>query len=188
MTAKSWAQQPVVLVVGDSLSAGYNIAVAGSWPALLQNRLPNLKLVNRSISGATTAQGLALLPAALKEHQPHIVIIELGANDGLQGKPLSLIEENLDQLVQQAKAQTPKVLLVGIRLPPNLGKRYTEGFYAIYQRLAQKHQIKLVPFLLEGVAGITELMQADGLHPTEAAQERVLENVWPHLSELINKS
>lgn len=185
MTVKSWASQPVLLIVGDSLSAGYNISLARSWPALLQNRLPNFKLVNRSISGATTAQGLALLPTALKEHQPQIVVIELGANDGLQGKPLRLIEENLEQLVQQAKAQTPKILLVGIRLPPNLGKRYTEGFYAIYARLAQKHQLKLVPFLLEGVAGVTELMQADGLHPTEAAQERVLENVWPQLSELI---
>ena len=185
---KAWADKPVILIVGDSLSAAYNIDPEHSWPAYLQARLPGFKVVNRSISGATTAQGLALLPTAIKDYQPQVVLLELGANDGLQGKPLALIEDNLNQLLQQAKAQTSKIVLIGIRLPPNLGKRYTEGFYAIYPRLALKYEIRLVPFLLEGVAGNAALMQADGLHPTEAAQQQVLANVWPSIEPLIATS
>ncbi len=181
----AWAEKPRLLLVGDSLSAAYNIDPTRSWPKLLQGRLADYQLVNSAVSGATTAQGLALLPASLKQHTPAIVLLELGANDGLQGKPLKLIEENLDQLIQLAKGQGSQVLLIGIKVPPNLGKRYTEGFYAIYPRLAQRHQIPLVPFLLEGVALDAALMQADGLHPTEAAQEQILANVWPHLSPLL---
>lgn len=181
----TWAEKPVLLVLGDSLSAAYNIDPAQSWPQQLQARLPQYQLVNRSISGATTAQGLALLPESLKQHKPAIVLLELGANDGLQGKPLGLIEDNLNQLINQIKAQGSQVLLIGIRLPPNMGRRYTEGFYAIYPRLAQRHQIALVPFLLEGVATDSNLMQADGLHPKENAQAKLLENVWPHLSPLL---
>jgi acyl-CoA thioesterase-1 len=185
LSTQAWADKPVVLLLGDSLSAAYNIAPTRSWPYYLQARLSKYTVVNRSISGATTAQGLALLPDALKQHKPAIVLLELGANDGLQGKPLSLIEENLSQLIQQAKSQTDQVLLIGIRLPPNLGKRYTEGFYALYERLAQRYKIPLVPFLLEGVAADASLMQADGLHPTEAAQERLLANVWPLLAPML---
>jgi acyl-CoA thioesterase I len=184
LAIRAWADKPVLLIVGDSLSAAYNIDPEHSWPAYLQARLPGYKVVNRSISGATTAQGLALLPTAIKDYQPQVVLLELGANDGLQGKPLALIEDNLNQLLQQAKAQTSKVVLIGIRLPPNLGKRYTEGFYAIYPRLALKYEIGLVPFLLEGVAGNAALMQADGLHPTEAAQQQVLANIWPLVEPL----
>lgn len=185
LSAQAWAEKPVVLLLGDSLSAAYNIAPTRSWPHYLQERIPQYTLVNRSISGATTAQGLALLPDALKQHKPAIILLELGANDGLQGKPLTLIEENLSQLIQLAKSQSENVLLIGIRLPPNLGKRYTEGFYAVYERLAQRYKIPLVPFLLEGVAADASLMQADGLHPTEAAQQRVLANVWPLLTPML---
>lgn len=181
----AWAEKPSLLVLGDSLSAAYNINPELSWPKLLHARLPNYQLINRSISGATTAQGLALLPESLKQHTPAIVLLELGANDGLQGKPLGLIEDNLGQLIAQIKASGSQVLLIGIRLPPNMGRRYTEGFYAIYPRLAQRHQIPLVPFLLEGVATESELMQADGLHPKENAQAKLLDNIWPHLSPLL---
>ncbi|HNG62070.1 MAG TPA: arylesterase, partial [Cellvibrionaceae bacterium] len=181
----AWAEKPVLLVLGDSLSAAYNIDPARSWPQLLQARLPEYQLVNRSISGATTAQGLALLPDSLKHHKPAIVLLELGANDGLQGKPVGLIEDNLNQLILQAKSQGSQVLLIGIRLPPNLGKRYTESFYALYPRLAQRHQVPWVPFLLERVATDNNLMQADGLHPKAEAQEQVLANIWPHLAPLV---
>lgn len=181
----AWAEKPALLILGDSLSAAYNIDPARSWPQLLQARLPQYQVINRSISGATTAQGLALLPDSLKQHKPAIVLLELGANDGLQGKPPGLIEDNLNQLIQQIKNQGSQVLLIGIRMPPNLGKRYTESFYALYPRLAQRHQVPLVPFLLKGVATDSNLMQADGLHPKAEAQEQILTNIWPHLEPLV---
>jgi len=139
------------------------------------------------LRGATTAAGLQTLPVALKKHQPDIVILEMGGNDGLQGKPVALIKRNLEQLIKISQDAGARVLLIGMRLPPNLGSRYTEPFFQQYAELAKKYQLAYIPFLLEGVAGNEQLMQADGIHPTAQAQERILENVWPTLETLIDE-
>lgn len=174
--------------MGDSLSAAYYIPLESGWVHLLQERfvekeLP-VKIVNSSISGATTAAGLQTLPAALKQYSPHLVLLEMGGNDGLQGKPLELIKQNLDNMIQQAQAAGAELLLIGMRLPPNLGSRYTEPFFQQYAELADQYQLAYVPFLLEGVAGNAELMQQDGIHPTAEAQPLILQNVWPALQQV----
>lgn len=178
-----------LLVVGDSLSAGYGLQTEQSWVYLLkqkfQNSRPDVDVINAAISGATTAQGLSQLPALLKQHKPSWLVLELGANDGLQGKPLKYIENNLRRLIEQARQSGSEVLLVGIQLPPNLGKRYTQPFYQLYVDLAREYQLEFVPFLLEGVAGNPALMQKDGLHPKADASEMILQNVWPHLMKLM---
>ncbi|MBI2379239.1 MAG: arylesterase [Gammaproteobacteria bacterium] len=182
-------QASTVLVLGDSLSAGYGLKEGESWVRLIAGRLethqPPGRLVNASISGDTTAHGLTRIDQALASHRPDVVIIELGGNDGLQGKPLGAIEKNLSALVQRSQKAGAKVLLTGIRIPPNYGPRYTEGFHGLYAKLAQRYQAANVPFLLDGVGGKPELMQADGIHPNEKAQERIAENVWPHLEPLL---
>ncbi len=178
-----------ILVMGDSLSAAYKLPVEDGWVYHLQARLQQqnrgVEVVNASVSGATTAAGLQILPDALLVHKPDIVILELGANDGLQGKPIPYITKNLSKLIETAKADGAKVLIVGIKLPPNFGSRYTQPFFAQYEALSQTYQLPLVPFLLEGVAGNRDLMQRDGLHPTAAGQPLVLENVWPVLETLM---
>lgn len=178
-----------LLVLGDSLSAAYNISPESGWVYLLQQRLRdsgnNISVVNGSVSGATTAAGLQSLPAMLKRHQPDYMILELGANDGLQGKPVPYIKQNLTQLIGLAKSADVKVLLVGIRLPPNFGTRYTEPFYNQYAELATQYRLDYLPFLLDGVAGNDSLMQEDGLHPNADAQTRILENIWPRIETLI---
>ena len=183
------APAPSILVVGDSLSAGYGIELRDGWVALLQQRLTRqgypYTVVNASISGDTTAGGRARLADALKRHHPQIVILELGANDGLRGLPLRETRANLEAMIKAAQSAGARVLLVGIQLPPNYGPDYTGKFRAIYQELAQRYSLSLVPFLLEGVALTPKLMQPDGLHPRAAAQPRLLDNVWPYLEQLL---
>lgn len=183
------ARAPVVLVLGDSLSSGYGINISAGWVSLLQQRLQQQgyphQLINASISGDTTSSGRARLPRTLDLHHPDLVIIELGANDGLRGLPLASMRANLAAMIKLLRARGIQVLLIGMHLPSNYGPAYTEKFHAVYQELARELKIPFVPFLLEGVALNLDLMQADGLHPRAGAQERVLENVWPVLSPLL---
>jgi len=179
--------QSTILIFGDSLSAGYGIPRVAAWPSLLQAELlrthPHYKVVNASISGETTSGGLRRLPTALKEHRPTIVVIELGANDGLRGTSLDLTEKSLATLIQQAKAAQAVVLLLGIQLPPNYGVDYAKHFKALYPKLAQRHRITLVPFMLEGVE--PEQFQADNLHPTAEAQPKILQTVMQKLKPML---
>ena len=179
--------QSNILVFGDSLSAGYGIPREAAWPMLLQNELqrshPHYKVINASISGETSSGGLRRLPAALKEHQPSIVIIELGANDGLRGTAPSITEKNLSTLIKQAQAIKAKVLLVGMQLPPNYGVNYIQQFKEIYPKLAKKYRTGLVPFMLEGIE--SEEFQADNLHPVAEAQPKILKTVFQKLKPLL---
>ena len=175
------------MVLGDSLSAGYGIPRAAAWVTLLQQELqrtyPHYKVINASISGETTSGALQRMPVTLQEHRPSIVIIELGANDGLRGTPLRLTEKNFDALIRQAQAAGAKVLLLGMQLPPNYGIDYTSQFKMLFQKLAQRHRIALVPFLLEGLAA--EQYQADNLHPTAEAQPKIVETVMQKLKPML---
>jgi acyl-CoA thioesterase-1 len=180
---------PVILVFGDSISAGYGIAPESGWVNLLSSRLRQegygFQVVNASVSGETTVGGLARLPRALAAHDPRIVIIELGGNDGLRGLPLASTRANLDAMIGLAARHRRSVLLLGLRMPPNYGERYTRGFAAIYTVLAPTRHVPLVPFLLAGVADQPSLMQGDGLHPNERGQPILLDNVWPVLKLLL---
>lgn len=177
--------------MGDSLSAGFGIEQSRSWVSLLEQRLKSgtypYRVFNASISGETSQGGLNRLPRVL-EKNPSIVIIELGANDGLRGLSLQHLKTNLDRMIAITQSTGARVLLVGMKLPSNYGPRYSNEFYGIYKQLAEKYKTKLVPFLLEGVATKRELMQSDNLHPTSEAQPLLLENVWPHLFSLLNDS
>jgi acyl-CoA thioesterase I len=183
------AQSGVILVYGDSLSAGYGIRVEQGWVSLLAQKTQRegygFRVVNASISGETTAGGLSRLAHTLSVQQPRIVLLELGANDGLRGLPLALTRTNLDQMISQLQSQHVAVLLLGLKMPPNYGERYTTAFADMYQELAAAHKIALLPFLLDRVALTPGLMQADGLHPNEAGQPLLLENVWPKLLPLL---
>lgn len=187
---KTQSPELTIGIIGDSLSAGYGLRQNESWAHLLSKRLEKsysgINVINASVSGATTDAGLQM-QAGLLQQQPDILILELGANDGLQGKPLSLIKKNLSTLITQAQNSGAEVLLVGIKLPPNLGRRYTEPFFAQFEALAEQHNTPLVPFLLEGIAGNPALMQADGLHPNSAAQGAILETVWQQLEGLLKQ-
>ena len=180
-----------IVVFGDSLSAGYGIEQNQGWVTLLQARLTQQKLpfrvVNASISGETTSGGLARYSEILVTHKPSIVILELGANDGLRGLPVSEMRSNLNKMIVKAKAAKAKVLLLGMRIPPNYGPKYSRDFSASYAILAKQHNIKLVPFLLDGVAGKPSLIQDDGLHPIAAAQPMLQDNVWLALEKLLNE-
>lgn len=180
-----------ILVLGDSLSAAYGMNQQQGWVALLQARLSShgyaQRITNASISGETTAGGLGRLPVLLRQHQPAIVILELGANDGLRGLPIAQIRYNLSKAVQQAQASGASVLLLGMRLPPNYGSQYTEQFAEVYQDIARRHRVALHPFLLEGVATQSWAMQSDGIHPNAQAQPQLAENVWSRLQHLIRK-
>jgi len=189
-TSQSQAEEsPVILVVGDSLSAAHGIDQNDGWVPLLQQRLRQqgypYRVVNASISGDTTAGGLARLPAALRQSRPGIMILELGANDGLRGLSLSRAHDNLALMIDLARQAGARVLLLGMLIPPNLGPAYTEKFQVMYQQLAKQKQLPLVPFFLDGVADDRELMQDDGLHPNELAQARMLDNVWSKLRPLL---
>jgi acyl-CoA thioesterase-1 len=184
--------KPVVLVVGDSLSAEYGLQRGCGWVALLEQRLAREKVdatvVNASISGDTTAGGRSRLPALLKQHAPAVVVIELGANDALRGLPLDMTERNLLAMGEAARAAGAQVLLLGMRLPPNYGRSYGEDFAARYQRVADQLGAKRVPFFLKGVADAedpTALFQADRIHPREAAQPMLLDNVWAVLGPML---
>jgi acyl-CoA thioesterase-1 len=185
------ARSPTLLVLGDSLSAGFGTALDQGWVSLLKQRIAEQGLphevINASISGDTTAGGLSRLPSLLAEHQPAVVIIELGANDGLRGFPPKQIAAALTALTEQAQAAGARVLLAGLRLPPNYGSAYADQFQAVYGQVAAATGAALVPRLLAGVAEDRGLMQADGLHPTAAAQPRLLDNVWPVLLPLLEQ-
>lgn len=189
LTLTPLAMARTLLVVGDSISAGYGLAEGQGWVRLLERRLQEQKsdyqVVNASISGDTTAGGLARLPRLLADHRPAVVAIELGGNDGLRGQPLAQFQRNLTALVEQAKAKGARVLLLGMRLPPNYGPRYTDGFAQVYVDVAKAQQVALVPFLLEGVGGDPAFMQPDGIHPQANAQQRLLDNAWPQLQPLL---
>ncbi len=179
-----------VVVLGDSLSAGHGIDVRQGWVQLLQERLQRkgypYRVVNASISGDTSAGALARLPRALREFHPDVLIVEIGGNDGLQGLSLDELEKNLQRIVTLGRRADARILILGIRIPPNYGPQYTSRFYALYRRTAARNRAALVPFFLDGVAGKPALMQADGIHPRVEAQSRLLDNVWPHLWPLLS--
>lgn len=184
----TYAAVPRVLVMGDSLSAAYGIKVEQGWVRLLQQELlqkTQVRIVNASVSGETTSGGLARLPALLKQHQPTVVILELGANDGLRGQPLKLMQENLQAMISLSQSAGAKVLLVGMQIPTNYGQRYTRQFRESFTELAQHNKLALVPFLLEDVAAHSDLIQSDGLHPTAEAQPIILNNVRPYLETML---
>jgi acyl-CoA thioesterase I len=178
-----------LLVFGDSLSAEYGIGRGTGWVSLLSRRIAQQDLpyavLNASISGETTSGGRSRLPDLLARHQPAVVIIELGGNDALRGLPLAATESNLRAMVQAAKDAGARPVLVGMMIPPNYGRAYSDQFAAIYRRVAQAEQVALVPFLLKGIADQPESFLPDRIHPSEAAQPRLLENVWPTLSKLL---
>ncbi len=189
--AQGNSNKPVILIVGDSLSAGYGVAVDSTWVALLGRRLASQgyghRVVNASVSGETTGGARARLPRALQVHQPSVVVIELGGNDALRGLPLQQIRDNLANLIEQSQAAGSKVVLLGMRIPPNYGTTYAEGFHALYAELAKKYDVALVEFFLDGVALDETLMQDDGIHPSVKAQSRLLENAWPALRTTLKK-
>lgn len=180
-----------ILVFGDSLSAAYGIPQQQGWTALLQKKFTQQNLhyevVNASISGETTSGGLSRLDAALKQTQPAIVILELGANDGLRGLPINQMHANLNSMIQKCKKAGAKVLLVGMKIPPNYGAKYTASFSETYYKLSLQHKVPLVPFMLENVAAKPSLIQPDGLHPNVLGQPIVLDNIWPQLKAFIKK-
>lgn len=185
------AGKPVILVLGDSLSAGYGIPVDQGWVARLQQRLDaegyGYTVVNASVSGETTAGGLERLPRALSKHDPAVVIIELGGNDGLRGLPVAELRANLEALVAASRKAGAEAVLAAIRMPPNYGPQYTEKFYAVYESLARERKVPWVPFFLEGVALREDLFQDDGIHPAIEAQPVLLDNVWPVLEPLLKR-
>jgi acyl-CoA thioesterase-1 len=183
--AKPAPAAPTILVLGDSVSAGYGIKVEEGWVALLQQRLRQqgygYRVVNASVSGETTTGGLTRLPRALERHKPAIVLLELGGNDGLRGLPLATTRANLVRMIQLSQRAGARVVLVGMKIPPNYGPRYTQGFEQIFSDLAREYRLPLVPFLLDKVALTAGMMQDDGLHPTARGQPVMLDNVWPAL-------
>jgi acyl-CoA thioesterase-1 len=185
------ASERTILVLGDSLSAGYGIKPAQGWVALLGQRLHDqgygYQVVNASVSGETSGGGLQRLPRALELHRPAVVIVELGANDGLRGLSVPLTTDNLTKIVAASKTAGAQVLLVGMLLPPNYGPRYTKDFTKMYRDISTGAKVPLVPFLLQSVALKPELMQADGLHPTAPAQPALLDTVWPQLKNLLRR-
>ncbi|MET3717533.1 arylesterase [Pseudomonas sp. PvP001] len=189
MLAAQSAVAGTVLIVGDSISAAFGLDTRAGWVALLEKRLAQQgfddKVVNASITGDTSANGLARLPAQLAAHKPDLVLLELGGNDGLRGMPVAQLQKNLASMIDLSRKAGAEVLLLGMQLPPNYGARYTKAFAQVYQTLADEKKVALVPFLLEGVGGVPTLMQADGVHPTAGAQGKLLENVWPTLKPLL---
>lgn len=185
------ATQPVILVLGDSLSAAHGIARNSGWVHLLQERLNKLgyhyRVVNSSVSGDTTGSGVARLPYALKKYHPAVVVIELGGNDGLRGVSADELQRNLTRLVELCKHAGAQAMLVKERIPPNLGEAYTVRFSQRYDMVAAQEQVPMVPDFLRGVADNSELMQDDGLHPNVKGQPLMLDNVWPVLKDLLNK-
>ncbi|WP_280325112.1 arylesterase [Pseudomonas sp. BN102] len=183
------AMAGTLLVVGDSISAALGLETSQGWVSLLEKRLAEKgyqqRVVNASISGDTSAGGLARLPALLAEHKPELVIIELGGNDGLRGQPPAQLQQNLAGMIDSARGQGATVLLLGMRLPPNYGARYTTAFANVYSTLATEKQVPLVPFFLEGVGGVPDMMQPDGIHPQAKAQPRLLDNLWPTLEPML---
>lgn len=183
------ASQNTLLVLGDSLSAAYGVPSETAWVQLLRNRLEkqqaDWQVINASISGETTDGGLRRLPDLLAKHEPEVVVIELGGNDGLRGFPPDVIESNLAGMIEHVKEAGATPLLVGMQMPPNYGQRYTSAFIGIFETLSDRYDAVLVPFFLEGIYDQNGMMQGDGIHPTEEAQPLLLENVWPKLEPLL---
>jgi acyl-CoA thioesterase I len=177
--------------MGDSLSAAYGIDVSQGWVTLLEQRLKSqgygYRVVNASVSGETTGGGRARLQKLLELHRPAIVVIELGANDGLRGLPIKQTKDNLTFMVERSKTAGARVVIAGMQMPPNYGARYTEDFTAMFAQVAKEQGQPLIPFFMDGVALDMKLVQADGLHPTADAQPRLLDNVWPVLRPLLKK-
>jgi len=180
---------PVILVVGDSISAAHGVAMENGWVARLRQRLADRdyphQVVNASVGGDTTSGGLSRLPDALAEHRPAVVVIQLGGNDGLRGQPLAAMRENLGEMVALSRDTGARVLLLGIRLPPNYGPAYTGAFTEVYRKVAANRDVPLVPRLLAGVGKRGEFMQEDRIHPNAGGHDRILANVWPKLTELL---
>ena len=180
-----------LLVFGDSLSAAYGLATSQGWVSLLGERIARDKLdwrvVNASVSGETTAGGLRRLPEDLKRHNPALVVIALGANDGLRGQPVAAARTNLEEMIRLARAARAEPVLVGLMIPPNYGIDYAREFRELYPQLARKSRVPLVPFLLDGIADNRDLFLSDQLHPSAAAQQRILDNVWPTLAPLLRR-
>jgi len=190
-TAAAAPAVPTVLILGDSLSAGYGLGTGQGWVDLLQRKLAAQgfahQVVNASITGDTTAGGRSRIGAALQTHKPQIVIIELGGNDGLRGSALAPVKANLEYMVEAAQKAGAKVLLLGMQLPPNYGARYVADFAALFSDVARARQAALVPFLLRGFGDNPELFQADRIHPTAQAQPLMLDTLWPELRKLLPK-
>lgn len=182
---------PVILVLGDSLSASFGIDQSNGWVSLLEQKLSqsnyDYRVVNASISGETTQGGLQRLPKLLSKYQPRLVILELGGNDGLRGLGIELIKSNLQTMISKSAQSHADILLIGMRLPPNYGQFYTDAFSQMYVDLANNNNIPVVPFLLAGIATRENLMQVDGIHPKEEAQSLMLDNVWKHLQPLLRQ-
>ena len=187
-SGSAYSAPKTVLVLGDSLSAEYGLSRGSGWVALLEQKIKqeklDAKIVNASISGETTSGGRARMPALLTQHRPDVVIIELGANDGLRGLPVAAAEANLRAMIEQAHKNRARVLLVGMRMPPNYGRSYTENFFSMYKKVATQYKATLVPFMLEGVADQPAMFQADRLHPTATAHPIILANIWPQFLAL----
>ncbi|KGF78328.1 GDSL family lipase [Massilia sp. JS1662] len=193
MTAagSAYSAPKTVLVVGDSLSAEYGLTRGTGWVALLEQRMKaekiDARIVNASISGETTSGGRTRLPALLQQHKPDVVVLELGANDGLRGLPVTAAADNLRTMIQLSQQNKAKVLLVGMRMPPNYGRAYTERFAGMYKDLAGTYKVPLVPFMLDGVAQDAANFQADRLHPLATAHPTILNNIWPQFAPLVKR-
>ncbi|PRB81372.1 arylesterase [Pseudomonas sp. MYb185] len=176
-----------VLLVGDSISAAFGLEIEQGWVKLLEQRLAEnnqpYSVVNASVSGDTTAGGLARLPALLEQVEPELVVIELGGNDGLRALPVGNMQQNLSAMVRLSREAGADVILLGMRIPPNYGPRYSDAFEQAFVTVAEEHDVPLVPFLLEGIGGVEGKMQSDGVHPTAAAQTLLLDNAWPAISQ-----
>jgi acyl-CoA thioesterase-1 len=185
------AAAPKILVLGDSISAGYGLAANEGWVSLLQNRLKTqgygYRVVNASVTGETTTGGLARLPRALSLHQPVIVVIELGGNDGLRGLPLDTSRANLQKMIDLSRSAGAAVLLLGMKIPPNYGPRYASEFERLYADLARRNKLAFEPFFLDKIALADGMMQEDGIHPTAKAQPIMLETLWPRLTPLLRR-
>ncbi len=189
-STKAFSEQQTLLVFGDSLSAAYNMPIEKGWVSLLEHQLKNqgydIKIVNASISGETTSGGLARFDKTLNRTKPDFIILELGANDGLRGSSLTQMWQNLMEMIELSQKNKIKLLLVGMHIPPNYGRTYTQKFDQIYQTLATDYPIVFMPFLLKDVATLSHLIQDDGLHPKEEAQPIIMENILPYVESLLS--
>ena len=182
-----------ILIVGDSISAAFGLEIDQGWTALLEERLEeegaDIEVMNASVSGDTTAGGLARLPRLLEQHNPELVVIELGGNDGLRGMPPTNMQQNLSAMVEQSQESGAEVLLLGMRIPPNYGVRYTQAFEQVFADISEKYDVALLPFVLDGIAGEADqsLMQSDGIHPTAEGQPLILDNVWPYIKTWLQR-
>lgn len=185
LSHNAWSSEKTLLVYGDSLSAAYGLDIKDGWVYLLEQKLndnhPQWRVVNLSISGETTAGGLSRFSKSLEQHQPELILLQLGANDGLRGTSLNSIKNNLEQMITQAKEKDIEIIMFEMMIPPNYGTAYTQRFTQTFHDLGKEHEIPVIPFFLLGVAGDDQLNQDDGIHPNKKAQPKLLENVWRHL-------